>query len=352
MRTWACAALVTWAGFVFAGGAGTEKGKEGRESAPSVKQAPRFPRETPTVLAVRKTRDSIVTLKVQKRNARKETVGTGVLIDERGYIVTNRHVVLSAVSIKAVLFDQSAHVAAVDFEDAGHDLAVVKIETTRRLKALHLGPASDLMVGEEVIAIGHPFGYTNTVSKGIISAVGREVEMPGGVTLTNLIQTTASINPGNSGGPLLNINGELIGINVALRQDAQNIAFALNADTVQEVLSRRLSASRKTGFSHGRDVREKVVPEGDAHSLVLVHDVAEGTPASAAGLREGDRIVRLGGHEIVNRFDVERALWDTRAGGKVTVTVVRAGRELSVEMPLTRDDTAGAGRKQPVASNR
>ena len=96
------------------------------------------------------------------------------------------------------------------------------------------------MVGETVIAIGHPFGYTNTVSTGIISALGREITMPEGEVLGNLIQTNASINPGNSGGPLLNINGELIGINVALREGAQGIAFALNADTVQQVLSKHL----------------------------------------------------------------------------------------------------------------
>src|SRR5262249_41755443 len=202
-------------------------------------------------------------------------------------------------------------------------------------KTLRLGPASDLMVGEEVIAIGNPFGYENSVSKGIISAVGREIEMPGGVTLSNLIQTTASINPGNSGGPLLNINGERIGINVALRQEAQGLAFALNAATVQEVLSRRLSASRRTGYYHGLDVREKVDEDGEERSRVVVHDVAENTPAAAAGLKEGDQIVRLGSLSVGNRFDVERALWDTHVGEKVTVTVVRSGRRLNVEMPLT-----------------
>src|SRR5438477_70408 len=115
-------------------------------------------------------------------------------------------------------------------------LSGLRIKTAKKLKALPLGPATDIMVGEEVIAIGHPFGYLNTVSKGIVSALEREVEMPSGVILKGLLQTTASINPGNSGGPLLNADGEVIGINVALRSDAQNIAFALSADTVQQVL--------------------------------------------------------------------------------------------------------------------
>jgi serine protease Do len=341
MRSWASVALVLVTGVVFAGGAGTEKDNADR---PASLQTGRARRESPTVLAVRKTRDSIVTVKVQKPNARKETIGTGIVIDERGYIITNRHVVQNGLEINIVLFDGSSYTAAVDFDEASHDLAVLKIQASRRFKALRLGPASDLMVGEEVIAIGNPFGYTNSVSKGIISAVGREIEMPGGLTLTNLIQTTASINPGNSGGPLLNINGELIGINVALRQDAQGIAFALNADTVLQVLSRRLSASRRTGYYHGLDVREKVSEDGEERSRVMVHDVAENTPAAAAGLKEGDQIVRLGDYFVVNRFDVERALWDTHVGDKVTVTVVRGGRQLNVEMPLNGSPSLVSGR--------
>ena len=166
-------------------------------------------------------------------------VGTGVIVSaESGFIVTNHHVIKNAApgGVKVVLFDRSEHAGKVIFDDASHDLAVVQIKTTKKLKALRLGPASHLMAGEDAIAIGHPFGYTNSVSKGIISAINRDIEMPGGIALKGLIQTTATINPGNSGGPLLNINGELIGINVALRQDAQGIAFAINADHVQKVL--------------------------------------------------------------------------------------------------------------------
>jgi S1-C subfamily serine protease len=339
------AVLVILAGVIGVRGAETEKGKDNGQGP---QHTIRFSRETPTVLAVRKTRDSIVSLKVQKSRARKETVGTGVIIDERGYIITNRHVVKDALAIRVFLFDGTYCSAELQFEDSGYDLAVVKISTKRKLRALRLGPASDVMVGEEVIAIGHPFGYTNTVSKGIVSAVGREIEM-GGITLTNLIQTTASINPGNSGGPLLNINGELIGINVALRSDAQNIAFALNADMVQQVLSRRLSASRRTGFYHGLDCRERVQLDGEARCLVVVHDVAEGTPAAAAGLKEGDQIVRLGDLRVGNRFDIERALWDSHAGEKVTVSIIRGGRTVNLQMPLVREAARAGGTAHPVA---
>jgi serine protease Do len=338
--TWSVAAILLAAGVAFSGGAGIDK----RQSESQPTPPSRFSRETPTVLAVRKTRDSIVTLKVQKRTSRKETVGTGVIIDERGYIVTNRHVISAHQTIKVVLADNTSFEGEVDFEEPSYDLAIIKIRTERKLKPLALGPASDLMVGEPVIAIGHPYGYVNTVSTGIISAVDREIEMPNGLVLKDLIQVTAAINPGNSGGPLLNVNGELIGINVALRQDAQGIAFALNADTVQQVLSRRLSASRKLGLYHGIDCRESVQPDGDVRTRVVVHDVAENTPAASAGLKEGDEIVRLGDYRICNRFDVERALWDVRTGETVQLRVVRGGREVVVPLKLSRDErTASRG---------
>jgi serine protease Do len=319
---------------VFLSGAVVRSGAESEKGQASTSGSNRI---TWVVKAVRKTKESIVTLKVTKKTSRKETVGTGVIVDERGYIVTNRHVVNGGIEVKVVLSDNSSYSAEVDFEDGANDLAVVKISAPRKLRALPLGPATDLMPGEPVVAIGHPFGYVNTVSTGIVSALDREIEMPNGITLKNLIQTTAPINPGNSGGPLLNADGELIGINVALRSDAQNIAFALNADTVQQVLSRRLSASRKLGVYHGLDVREKVVEEGVDRAKAIVHEVADNTPAAAAGLKEGDQIVRLGEVRVTNRFDVERSLWDVRTGDTVEVMVVRSGREVRIPMKLDRE---------------
>src|SRR5262249_47454384 len=158
-------------------------------------------------------------------------------------------------------------------------------------------PAGDVMVGETVIAVGNPFGYANTVSTGIISALDREVTMPAGETISNLIQTDASINPGNSGGPLLNINGEVIGIVVALRGGAQGIAFALNADGVQSLLSVHLSAARISGVRHGLVCKEKAGVDGERRQRVLVE-------SASAELKSGDEIVRVGGRHVGNRFDV------------------------------------------------
>ncbi|HXG08462.1 MAG TPA: trypsin-like peptidase domain-containing protein [Gemmataceae bacterium] len=294
-----------------------------------------FSRETPIVQAVRKTQGAVVSLRVEKKGVygRKESVGSGVIVDERGYVVTNRHVIASADQIIVRLLDGTDLRARVVAEDPGHDLAILRVQAGRRLQALPLGPASDLMVGETVIAIGHPFGYTNTVSTGIISALGREVTLPSGELLGNLIQINASINPGNSGGPLFNINGELIGINVALRENAQGIAFAINADTVQQVLSRHLSAVNLAKVVHGLRCVETVVPEGAARQQVMVRELVNPTAASA-GLKPGDHILRVGDLPVSNRFDVERALWECKAGDKVPLTVARQGKVITVDLTL------------------
>jgi serine protease Do len=165
----------------------------------------------------------------------------------RESIVTNRHVVGSNSRVPVRLFDGTELVGQVVVAETRWDLAVVQIQAEHKLKALAFARADDLEVGETVIAIGHPYGYSNTVSTGIISALQREITMPTGDTISGLIQTDASINPGNSGGPLLNIDGELIGINVALREGAQGIAFAINAGMVRAVLARHLSSQYVAG---------------------------------------------------------------------------------------------------------
>jgi serine protease Do len=149
-----------------------------------------------------------------------------------------------------------------------------------------------------------------------------------------LIQTNATINPGNSGGPLLNINGELIGINVALRDGAQGIAFALNADLVQQVLCKHLSASRVAGVQHGMGCQEAPISETEQRQRVVVRAVAEFSPAASAGLRRGDEIVYVAARKVGNCFDVERALFDCRPGECVDVTVLRDGNQLSVSLAL------------------
>jgi len=298
-------------------------------------------RHNAVVDAVKKTRPGVVTVKVEKRGnfGKKEIIGTGVVIDDRGYVVTNRHVVAGADTVVVLLADGTDLTATVQVEDAAHDLAVLKLPGGKKYQELPFGPGSDLMVGEDVIAVGHPFGYTDTVSTGIVSAVGREITMPTGETLTNLIQTSAGINPGNSGGPLFNIRGELIGINVALRENAQGIAFALNADTVQQTLSQHLSAGKMAKVQHGLTCHEAVVAEeGPARQQVVVDDAADKSPAAAAGVKRGDVLLKVNDRAVTNRFDVERALWDSKPGDKIEAVVSRDGKETTLSLKLAKGD--------------
>ncbi|HLJ92740.1 MAG TPA: trypsin-like peptidase domain-containing protein, partial [Gemmataceae bacterium] len=280
----------------------------------------------------------IVSIKVEKKGnwgRAEKSVGTGVIVDEHGYIVSNRHVITGASSISVCLEDGTELPAGIAAEEPQCDLAILHVQGGKRLHALALGPGSDLMVGETVIAVGHPFGYSHTVSTGIISALGRKISLPTGEELTNLIQTDASINPGNSGGPLLNINGELIGINVALREGAQGIAFAINIDTVKQVLSRQLSAVKMAGIEHGLICSESIVPEARQRQRVVVDAVSQQTPAAVSGLQRGDQIVRMAEQLITTRFDVERALWDHKPGEQIRLTLLRQGKELTVDLKLT-----------------
>jgi serine protease Do len=190
--------------------------------------------------------------------------------------------------------------------------------------------------------VGHPYGYRNTVSTGIISALDREVDVDGGPKLTNLIQTSAPINPGNSGGPLLNINGELIGIVVAMRNGAQGIAFALNADNVQALLAQHLSAKRIAHVGHGLTCREDLA-DGAERQQVVVEKVASQSPAAAAGLKRGDVVVTVGNRSVTNRFDLERSLWGYKAGDKVETTIRREGQVTSVALTLVQSDARQVG---------
>lgn len=295
-----------------------------------------FSRRSPVVEAVKKTRASIVCIRVPRPGGGNDMIGTGVIVDERGIIVTNRHVVGSHRTATVCLSDGRTMTGEVLVSDAGRDLAIVRVSPSKKLAALPLAPANDLMVGETVIAIGHPYGYTNTVSTGVIAALDREITMPTQDVMTGLIQITAAINPGNSGGPLLNINGELIGINVALREGAQNIAFAINAGDVKTFLGKHLSAVKVSGVYHGLRCQEKVIGETGDRQRVLV----AGAPQEA-GLKNGDELRAVGGVQIANAFDVERALWGHRPGEQVALTVVREGQELTLTLTLAAGQGAG-----------
>jgi serine protease Do len=282
-------------------------------------------RRTAIVAAVEKTRPSIVTIKTPNPQGGKDMIGAGVIIDPRGYVVTNRHVTAGKKQVKVRLHDGTELSGSVLVADPHFDLAVIRIKTDKELAALTLNPADDLMVGETVFAVGNPLGYEGTVSRGIISALNRKVVMPNDVVMTGLIQHDAPINPGSSGGPLVNLDAEVIGINVAMRDNAQNIAFAINAQTIDGVLSRLVSAKNIAGITHGMTCTNK--ERDSAQPGVVVASVAKQSPAAEAGIQRGDVVVRMAGQAVANRLDVERAFWDRKPGERVSVTVVREEQE-------------------------
>jgi serine protease Do len=303
-----------------------------------------FSRRNPVVEAVAKAKTGVVAVRVP-RQGEKDTVGTGFIVDEGGLIVTNRHVTGGKKYVKIRLHDGTDLIGEVTATDAKCDLAIVQISTDKKLKALPLGPTADLMQAETVIAIGNPFGYEGTVSVGIISALNREITMPNDVTITGLIQTTAAINPGNSGGPLLNVNGEVIGVNVALRDGAQNIAFAINAGTVKSFLNQHRSAKRVAGIDHGLNVEEKILAEvGDRQRVVVKN-------ASHADLKTGDEIMTVGDRKVISAFDMERALWHKKPGEQVNVRVMRQGHEMTVTVTLGASQGAGQVAAVPAGTS-
>ncbi len=194
------------------------------------------------------------------------------------------------------------------------------------------------MVGETVIAIGNAYGYENTVTLGIVSAIGRDVTLNKEVSYKSLIQTDAAINPGNSGGPLINIHGELIGVNVAIRAGAQGIGFAIPVDTMIRVASTMLAnQSRSKAMSSGMTVKDELLRQDD-NSMVrrlVVDKVEPNGPADKAGLQRGDVLLRVGAQSVSNTLDLERALLEFNVGDKVLTLYRRSGSEQRADIVLS-----------------
>ena len=296
-------------------------------------------RRTPVVEAVRKVTPSVVSIRSEKvaasnnrwpfsgednQRPRVNGMGTGVVIDGRGYILTNQHVVDKVQGLEVQLADGSTLPARVLQQDPAMDIALIKVEAGRPLQAMSVGTSSDLMLGEPVIAIGNAFGYDHTVSVGIVSAIGRDVTLSDDQVYRRLIQTDAAINPGNSGGPLVNIDGELIGINVAVRAGAQGIGFALPIDDVKRTALNMFSTRTLAATWHGL-----ITGEGrhGARRTAVVSEIQSGSPAELSGFKTGDQIVKIGDFEVASPLDIERGLLDLRPGQKTNVVVMRSGKE-------------------------
>jgi S1-C subfamily serine protease len=285
-----------------------------------------------------------------------EGTGSGFIIDRDGHVLTNYHVVEGAESVEVILSDETQAAATIVGADPPNDLAVLKISVPAdKLVPVQLGDAGTLRVGQRAIAIGNPFGLDRTLTTGVISALGRPLQKDQNTVIYNVIQTDAAINPGNSGGPLLNTRGEVIGVNAAIRQNAEGIGFAVTVDTVKRVLPELLANGR---YPHpwlgvlGYSITPELAQSLDlpVERGLLVARLYRNSPAARAGVQAATREVIVGNHRLLVGGDILTAVdeepirnWDslqeyleerTRVGQTVTLTVLRDGQPTTLSAAL------------------
>jgi serine protease Do len=283
---------------------------------------------------------------------KQQGVGSGFIMSKEGYILTNNHVVEDADRIKVKLAGGKEFDAKIVGRDPKTDLALIKIEATSDLPPLKLGNSDDLKVGNWVVAVGSPFGLEQTVTAGIVSAKGRVI---GSGPYDNFIQTDASINPGNSGGPLINLQGEVVGINTAIVASGQGIGFAIPINMAKEVAPQLQKRGHVIRGLLGVSIQD-VTPElaksfGLKESKgALVAQVVPGGPADKAGFEQGDVIVNFDGRTVGDSKDLPRIVASTPVGKTVTVKLLRDGKEIERQAKVGEMEEANASTvaKTPV----
>ena len=302
-------------------------------------------RLTPTVVAVQHAAPAVVAIETEVTVSNPwffgpsqfETTsqGSGVLIDSAGIVLTNAHVVQGANDISVHLADGEALDARLIGMEADLDLAVLSVRAEHELPTITLGTSSDLLLGEPVIAIGNPYGLGQTVSTGVVSSVSREVEIQQGI-FQDYVQTDAAINPGNSGGALVNIDGELIGINTAIHAQGEGIGFAIPVDRAHKVAQDLMLYGKVKvpwlGLDLGDLSRRRLVGTPLEAGAVVVDAVHDDSPAARAGLETGDLLYKADGRPIHSRADLNAYLSQMDPGTKVTLSLYRGTRPLKVSI--------------------
>ncbi|MBM4310761.1 MAG: Do family serine endopeptidase [Deltaproteobacteria bacterium] len=323
-------------------------------------------RRTPVVRAVEKVSPSVVNISMQadvpersspfsmfegdpffdsffrdffEHSPRRQNVatslGSGVIINAQGYVVTNWHVVEKASSLTVTTEDEKTFEARLVGADPQSDLAVLKVAADNPFNPIPLGDSDQLLIGETVIAIGNPFGLSHTVTTGVISALNRSIRT-GETVYENFIQTDASINPGNSGGPLLDIHGRLIGINTAIYGRAEGIGFAIPVNTARRIVDELLLHGRVRPAFIGVSVQELTPDLADhlGHSAagVLVSDVASGSPAARAGVENADIITHIDNHTIKSADGFRRTISGYTPRDTLRLSIVRSKKNLSLSV--------------------
>jgi putative serine protease PepD len=302
-------------------------GDDGSSSTAAVQPGPALvgAKQTGDVAAIyAAARNSVVSIKTSDGS------GTGFVVDAGGTIVTNAHVVGSESTVQVQFADDETVSGRVSGVDRSSDLAVVKVSTARKLKPLALADSSAVKTGQLAVAIGSPFGLSQTTTAGIVSGTGRHIQAPDGFQIDSVIQTDAPINPGNSGGPLLDASGRVIGVNSQIASQSGGsvgIGFAVPSNTVRDVIPR---------LERGETIKRAylgVSTSGDS-GRVTVAAVSAGGPAANAGLRVGDVISSVGGKRVSSPDDVAAAIQDRRPGESVEVVVERGGASQTLDVTL------------------
>jgi len=270
---------------------------------------------------------------------KERSLGSGVIVSADGYIITNNHVVEKADEIKVTLVDKRAFKGHIVGADPKADIAIIRIDATN-LSVLKWGDSEKLQVGEFVLAIGSPYGLSNTVTMGIISAVGRA--NVGIADYEDFIQTDAAINPGNSGGPLVNIRGELIGINTAIFSRTggyQGIGFAVPSNMVRLVMDQLIQKGKVTRGWIGVTIQELTPELAQEFGLkktrgALVSDVVKDSPAARAGVMRGDIVLEFNGREVKDVSSLRNMVAQSKTGTEITIKILRAGKEFIVRVGI------------------
>ena len=285
------------------------------------------------------------TVQILAKSGEASGTGSGFILDSAGHVVTNNHVVTAAADngeIRVVDFQGRTHEATIVGRSAVYDLAVLQVDGVRKLEPASLGASEDLLVGDQVIAFGAPLGLSQTVTSGIVSALNRPVTTGSNrdeSSFINAVQTDAAINPGNSGGPLVNISGQVVGVNSAiattggLLQEAGNIGvgFAIPIEQVKVTADQIL----RTGEARYPVIGARVstAPQSE-YSGALIDDVTKGSPAQAAGVRKGDRVIRLDDNRVTDGVTLIVQIRTYQPGDVIELTVVRDGEEKRLSVKL------------------